>query len=478
MSLKQILPFLIGFLFLSACSSSNSRPIREAFSAFLKDKHEIVSFGSLDYQSILNKAEYSKIPKVGKLIKERLGDALQPSSPIYFAVSGPFDSNGNPGSTVIFLDVKNQDTLEERLASSGLFIEQDGDLKFSLNDDLTIGMKNNLALVVIQGGDYDGKAVLKSIFQATEGEVSGGKTDELLQQKADVSVIANLENLYGTSNTSLRNLNQTKLNEIQKLVKDSYVHAQLNFERGRIVISSKNLFSKTLQKRMFLKEDPMATIRTKFASGKVRVGVSANLDVAKLEKYLDDFAPEFKQNLIQSKTEYALAAMVLGDSPLTKIFSGTAGLVVLGEPQLGMGGFVPEISYMVGIGKSGRPLFETWAAANSNGRMSVSVTDSEMKVHSSGVQAVSNQLVVPACGANFGKKGITGFIDFQGLDIESFGLPTAYKSLNVVQNITFTMTNEGAELVINTTNPKENILKQIIDLYTRDIEKMAGNLVL
>lgn len=476
MSLKQILPILAGFLFLVACSGNNDRPIKESVSAFMNDNESIIAFGSLNYNQILNKVEYKKIDKLGSLIEERLSDALNPESPIYFAMEGPFDRQGNPKSTYVFLDVQNKDTLEDRLASSGLFIEEAGEMKYSLNDDLSVGIKGNLAIVVIKNEDYDGKLMLESAFNKMKGEISGGKMDELLSKNNDIALNANLENLYGTSNTSLSKLSKPKQKELTEMVKDSYVHATLNFEQGKMVFKTENLFSAALQKRMFFKDDAKASVLSNLGKGKARIGIAASIDMKKAESFIDDFAADFKEKMINSDTKSALAVMVLGDGPLNKVFSGIAGLVLVGEPQLM--GFVPELNFTVGIGKEGKPLFEIWAASKSGGRFIYKITDKNLIGSSPSAGAGMSSLVIPNCAKDFGKKGISGFINFEGLDVESFYLPGAYKSINVIKNITFKVDNKGSELVINSTNPNQNILKQIIDLNTQDLKDMMGNMAI
>ena len=476
MSLKQILPILAGFLFLVACSGNTDRPIKESVSAFLNENESIIAFGSLNYSQILDKAEYKKIDKLGKLIEERLSDALNPKSPIYFAMEGPFDRKGNPRSTFVFLDVQNKDTLEDRLASSGLFIEEAGEMKYSVNDDLSIGIKGNLAIVVIKNEDYNGKLLLESAFNKAKGEVAVGKMDELLSKNNDITLNANLENLYGTSNTSLSKLSKPKQKELTEMVKDSYVHATLDFEKGKMVFKTENLFSTVLQKRMFFKDDANASVLSNLGKGKARIGIAASIDMKKAESFIDDFAADFKEKMINSDTKSALAVMLLGDGPLNKVFSGVAGLVLVGEPQ--MMGFVPELNFTVGIGKEGKPLFELWAASKSGGRFIYTITDKNLVGFSPSAGAGMSSLVIPSCGKEFGKKGISGFIDFQGLDVESFYLHGAYKSINVVKNITFKVDNKGSEIVINTTNPNQNILKQIIDLNTQDLKDMMGNMAI
>lgn len=477
MPLKQIMPFLLGFFLFIACSDKDGRPVNESVSAFINGNEKVISFGSVDYQTIMNKAEYKSIPKFGNIIEDemnKLGNSLNTETPVYYVLEGPMDNNGNPAATYAFFDVKNRDSLVERLGSSGLFVEDAGDMKYTTNGDVSIGAKGNLAILITKKEKYDAKASLEEAFKKAKGDVAGGKTDKLLAKKGDITFNLILQNLYGTSNTDLAKLDESKQKELQAMMNDSYTHSSVSFEKGKMVFATENLFSDALQKRMFFKQDSQAKVLAKLGKGKARVGLTANIEMEKLENFIDDFAPEFKQEMISSRSETAIAVMLLGDNPLTKVFSGVAGLVVVGDPK--MGSFIPDVNFNVGIGKSGKSLFEIWAGNAASDQFVYKVTDTDLIGNSPNAGAGTTALTIPDCGKDFGKEGISGFIDFEGLNIESFGLPSAYKSVNLVKNITFKYNNKGGEFVINTINKDQNILKQLIDLYVKDIEKTVNNI--
>ena len=83
---------------------------------------------------------------------------------------------------------------------------------------------------------------------------------------------------------------------------------------------------------------------------------------------------------------------------------------------------------------------------------------------------------MPACAKDFGKGGITGFIDVKGLNVQAFGLPSQYNAINLIESITFEYNNKGGEFIINFTNKDQNVLKQTVDLYLKDIEKTINSL--
>lgn len=475
MSLKQLFPFFIGFFLLFSCSDKTSRPIDKAVSAFINGNDKAVSFGSVDFQKILDKAEYKSVPKVGKLIEERLGNVLNTKSSVYYVVEGPFDRNGNPSATYAFFDVANKDSLVELLGSSGLYMEESDEMKYNLNSDVSIGVKGDLAILITKKEDYDGKALLEAAFEKTTGDVSGGKTDQLLAKKNDINMNVFLQNLYGTSNTDLARLDEAKQKEIQAMMKDSYIHSSINFEKGQLVLKSENMFSDALQKRMFFKEDGQGAVVNKLGKGKACLGVAANFDMAKIESYIDDFAPKVKDKILNARTETSLAAMLLGDHPLTKVFSGVAGIVVVGDPR--MTGFTPEVNFNVGIGSEGKPFVNVAAGAMLK-RFNYVVTDTDLMASSPNAGAGQASLYIPECGKDFGREGITAFADLENMDMQSFGLPMKYKWVGLIKNVTFKMNNKRGELVVNALDPNRNILKQMVDLYVKDIEKQVGGMAI
>jgi hypothetical protein len=108
----------------------------------------------------------------------------------------------------------------------------------------------------------------------------------------------------------------------------------------------------------------------------------------------------------------------------------------------------------------------------------------KVEINNRGLSAFSNAEYVPAPGQkiripkgceNFGKKGITGFINLEDVDMESFGLMEEEKILNVIKYVTFEMDDKGATIRIQARDGKENILKQAAELMVKELEmKISG----
>lgn len=474
MSLKSIVPFVLGFLMLAACSGKSKSDLEASVSAFMNKNEKVIMFGKVDYFTILEKAEYKNVPKLGKLLGtelDRLDNSLNTKTPVYFALEGTLGVGQEPSTVYAFLDVKNRDSLADRLSSSGLFVEEINGMKYSAEGDMSIGIKENLAILIVKNEKYDGKALLKEAFQQTKGNVAGGKIDQLLATEGDIVMSTIMQNMY-TANSMTGKMDATKQKEWKAMLNDSYTNTTLNFEKGKITFKTESMFSDAMQKRMFFKEDKNAGVIKNLGKGYAKAGFAVNFDMAKFEKYLDDFAPEAKQAMLNSSSEATIAVMMLGDNPLTKLFSGVAGMVLVGEP--GVASFIPEINFNVGIGKEGKALFET-AMLEAGDKMEYKITDTDLIGKTPNAGGTATKLTLPDCAKDFGKEGVTGFVDFQALNVKGFGLPMQFNALNLIQNITFKANNKNGEFVINFINKDQNVLKQIVDLYAKEMEMLVGN---
>jgi hypothetical protein len=349
-------------------------------------------------------------------------------------------------------------------------------MKFTQDNDVSIGVKEHLAIFITQKGSYDGKVALKEAFDKTEQELSEGKVEKILKQKGDILQGVSFQNLYATSNTSLEELPPAKKKQFEALVNDSYIQSRISFEQGQAVFESENLFSKELMDRMFFKEDPGASILAKLGKGNARLGVAMHMDMNKMESFLDDFAPGFKRDLSRMSFQMQLIMSSLGDKPLTNLLNGQLGLIMTGDMSRD-GSLVPDANIYIGLGNKGKDVSEALSAflpQDGLYGMHVSITDKEVYISSG--KAAGKELSIPAFAAEFGKKGVTAFVNFDGMDMESLGLRNESKALYAFQNIWITVDNQGSKMIIKGKNQQENILKQVVNVYVKDLERSIGNI--
>jgi hypothetical protein len=449
----------------------------------MKDNKNVILFGKIDFKQLLEKADYKNIPKLSVLLKSEMSQfekAIDLKQNIHFALEGPFDQEGNPSKVIAFVRVLNSDSLASKISSLGLMMEKDGDMKFTQDNDLSIGVKQNIAIFISKKSSktnkFDGKKELIEAFEKSKNDLSEGKIDKILAQKSDITLAVNMQNLYGNL-SGISKMPENKEKEFKALMKDSYLQSTISFDNGEAVVKTQNLFSNKLMNRMFLKEDPNATLISKLGKGNARLGVAMNFDMQKLESFLDDFAPQFMGSLVQNNFQLQMASSVLGDKPLSNLMNGMIGILVIGD-MINSGSFVPEANIYMGFGNKGKQVSEMLSSLlpKDSDIFGMKYTINEKEITVSSGKSKSTSLIIPSFANSFGKKGITAFMNFDGLDTKSLDLDDEMKFIYSIKNITISVDNRGAEVIIKGKNSSQNILKQMLDVYLKDIEKTLGEI--
>jgi hypothetical protein len=93
------IPILL--ILLLSCSKEEEKDINiQSFAlSFFADNDKIASFGSIEFMSILNKMNYKDFPKLGLIVRNQIANfekGINFNEKIYFALEGPFDSDGIP----------------------------------------------------------------------------------------------------------------------------------------------------------------------------------------------------------------------------------------------------------------------------------------------------------------------------------------------------------------------------------------------
>lgn len=489
MKIQSFLVTLVAAMLLLSCSDDlTNRSASDATSAYLKDNQNAVMFGRIDLKTIFEKAEYKSIPKLSVLLIDQMKQLEQGADleqGIHYVVEGPFASDGTPANVIAFIKVNNADSLSSKIVGFGHPMQEDGDMEYTQDNDVSIGIQEGLAVVISRKAPYDGKAELLKVFEKCQGELSTGKVAEILKEKGDLTLGMSLENLYMSSNTDLSSLSKAKKQEIEAMVKDSYVKGSVSFEEGKAVFESHNLFSSSLMSRIFLKEDPSAEILNKLGKGNAYLGLAMNFDVEKIENFLDDFAPNVKKDLMRgSNFMFQMLLAGMGNKPVTNLWNGELGLVAVGNLNSD-GSLIPEFNLYMGMGKQGKsfselirsylelPASNTDTYSNYMGMM-VKANEKELMAYSVKGSTGQTELVIPPFASGFGKKGFTSYINFEGMNLESLGLGMQGKAIYAFKNIYMEADQNGTKMIITAKKPTGNILKQIVDIYVKDIENTVG----
>jgi len=479
-SIFKISSAAILFVFLTACGSSNSGTAKDAISAFLGQNENIIAFGNADLKNVLNKADYKNIPKLGKLLGGEfatLEKVIDFNFPVYYAVEGPLDLNGNPSATYAFITLKDNEKFISELTTRGFDVDKTGELSYSEDGDFAIGIKNNIAIVVVQNKEFDLEKLMLATFEKAESSLSGGKTDEILSQTGDLVLGMNVASLYSTSNSDLAKLSGDKQKNLKELVKDSYIQTIVKFENGAAIIETKNYFSDALMSKMFFNADGKAPIIKKLGKGNARVGFSTNIDMKKLQSLIDEYSPETIDNLASTMGGPAQFVFATAGSDLSKLFSGKIGAVMVGD--LGENGsMIPAFNVFLGLSTQGRELGEMGAEMIPN--VAVSKVDADgLVIYSNSLNASDNGgIKIPAGCENFGKAGINAFVTLDGVNFDDFDLEGEANVIRVIKYITFEYNNEGGRIYIKAKEGKENILKQAMKVMVKELESEINNIAI
>lgn len=483
MSFKKF--FLIAFVALSivSCGSDNiNSDLKTAVSSFINANDKTVAFGSAEIKTILNKTDYQSNSKLAVLLGteiNKVNSVLDLETPVYFVAEGPLKEDGSPEAMHLFIKVKSMDSLRTELESRSFDLNKAGKIDYTEDGDFVLGIKDNVAIVSIIGGDYDAKKVVNDNFKMADGDVSGGSIDEILANESDLVFGVHLENLYATSNTDLQKLDKKTQQEIKDMMKASFVSTSFKFEEGSAVMETKNYFSDALKAKMFMNGDANAPIVKKLGKGNPRFGLSINMDVKKMQSFLDEFSPDATKELAKAMGGPAqMALMAAGSDGLSGLFTGKIGAYAFAEQD--DFGTTTDFNFFVGLTSRGQALGEM-------AQEMLSYTMKEVKVDKDGLYgytnldnapASSSKLKLPEGCENFGKSGISFFANLDGLDFDEFDLEGEENLIRVVKYVTFDYNNDGGKLVVKAKKGNENILKQALDVVLEELMSQIGNMAI
>lgn len=480
MRLKNLIIVAGATVVLSSCSSGpETREMKDYVSAFVNEDEAVVSFGNMEVKSILKKTGYEKVDMFKAVLDEelnRIDKVMNVDESIFYAMEGPFDNDGAPAVTYLFIKVKDENGLKADLTKRGYDVNQDKDLYYTEDGDFALGFRKDLAIAMIKGGDYDAKKDLKAAFDKTQEDMDEKHVTDILSQKGDLVVGMDIEALYSTSSTDLSKLNEEKQKEIKESVAESYVQTVFKFENGAAIVETKNLFSDKLKEMMFFKEDANASILKNLGTGEPRAGFAVNLDVNKLQQFLDNYSPQTMKELGElTGGGMTYMMMASGSKGLSNLINGKMGAVAYFDGA----SREPYLNVYLGFGPNGEGLGMMAKEFLAKGDATVEIDKNGLSFYSKAENApiAGQKLNLPQGCENFGKSGIFAFLNLDGIDPQVLDeLEDGQKLLKVVKYATFEYNADGGRLYIKAKNGQENVLKQSLDVVLEDLMMQMGGM--
>jgi hypothetical protein len=474
--LKNLLPFLlVTFLFTACSGDKDNRSVEEYASGFVNSNEKVVLYGSIDLKSILTKADYASVPKFGGIIKGELKNiesGLNLDKGVYFALEGPFVAK-NTGTVYLFMEVKNADSLKQQLTQRGYDLDNANDIDYFRSGDVAFGLKGKLALMMVKSGDFDTKDQISTAIKHAGGDLLEGTAASLLVAKSDISFNVHMYNNFKVNSEQFGTLSKDKMKQMEEMMKGSFGQANVFFEDGQLRIAMKNYLSANLKKRMMMMSDNRATIRETIGQGEPRIAISTNLDMAKLQTWMDDYAPGAMDKLMEAVPQLQMAMMMAGGK-LSNLLDGKMGFAMYGEPKAGA--MVPDFSFYVGFGPQGKSLAELAQNFLSGGTMKLAITDKGVQGTSSDAykSVAGNPISVPRGCETFGKTAFSGYANLEGMDTKAFEFKGGAKMIELVKYLNFSFDTEGGEILMKLKEDNTNVLKQASKFMVTEFESQIG----
>jgi hypothetical protein len=475
--MKKLLfsPFLLLLLF--SCNSNKNRTISEDVSAFIENNSTIAYFGYVDVKSILDKAEYQSIEKFGSEIAKEVGvfeKLISKDQPIYFAMEGTTDLKEGVPTVYAFAEVNNRDSLVANIQKKGFDMDKADDFDLHESGDVAFAVSDKRIVFVTKPGLTEGKTVIKKAFEGLNGECPDNKVKEILSQKGDVVLGTDLEATYSGLDKIIQ-MDESKKSELKKMTENSYSQAVLTFESGAINLNMKNFLSNEL-KAYFGMGVNADNVVSKLGSGPVQAAFVMNADMKKIQSFLDRFAPNLMEKVGENaggEAQFAIA--MLGDEGLAGLFSGKLGIALMGTPD-NSGAFKPEFNFYVELGNTVLPMVKGMADGLGANMAKFEMNGTKINGFTSpGYLPGNGGLKLPNGCENFGRKPISGFVNFDGLDMSSFDLEGNERYVKLFRYLTIEMDGDGGTIHFEAKNKQKNILKVIVDEASQDIKERVNS---
>ena len=489
--------FLMKYLFipillilLLSCSKEEEKDINiQSFAlSFFANNDKIASFGSIEFMSILNKMNYKDFPKLGLIVQNQIANfekGINFNEKIYFALEGPFDSDGIPKNTFIIIDLLDQDHVIKSIKKLGFELKEKNGIKY-FNDNQQIIAIQNKKLVAVFSSDSKGLLEITSnCFKSAYKLKTDNGIKKCLTESKDLSMNFDLEGLYKTSNTDLNKLSSKDISLFKKAVKNSYSSVNVAFETGGFNIFLKNHFSKEMENNLDIFNVPNGNYISDLGSSEPKLGLFLDLNLNKVKSTLLKFSPNKKR--VRDLFEQEILFGITPNYLLENMLNGTIGIYAYME-NIDFGltpdkfGSIPELNFKIGIPKNNKQYIEGFSGLFLQNMADYKVTDNY--IYGCSNKANSNTKGAAKLKSEnklFGKKAISGFVNLKGINTSELSPDYlgnyAYVFINTVENVFFEYDINGGIIKVKTNKPNENSLITLKDFAIKYISKQIQSII-
>jgi len=456
---------------ITACTEeTNKRSLDEKFTAYSNQNTSVIFSGKINLKAILENSDYRHIPKINKLISSELrafSSGIAIDSGLYFSVEELFQSTGLPSTLRVFATIKNKDSIVAKIASLGLLLEHTKALDYAIGPKFSIGIQEDIFILsyqenrTITAHDFN-----KLFLQLNKQIVSTSKSST--PEVAPIQFTTHIHHLYSLYEKNISSsLSAIQHKELQTLLKDASLTSTFTFESGGITIDTKHRFSTALKKRLFFNETSRNT-NSRLTSGKPTAGLSVHFHPLKIQTLIEDFYPDFFQQLASMHGNIALGMMALGNKPITNLFGGELAFMYFGNSD--------SHSIYLSLGEQGKSISElTRSFFATNPFYQLTIHENEIRATSKNHISDNQQLGIPPFANDFGTHGIDFFIDISHYASSQPYVTKDFPFLEAIAWVKLSVNNESSRIRIQGKDSKIGILKQIANVYLNKLNIALGN---
>lgn len=468
---------LLSFLFLQSCSKSETLSVTESLASYVENEESVLVFGSVDLMSVLDKADYSNVPKFGPIVQTVVKDfesSLNLKAGLFYALQPDEVEGFEKGVVICFIEVNHPDSLAAMALEQGYDVEESGDLRYFRDNDVSLCLKDKLAAILVKNGDFDEKIVLADIMEKSQKGTDNKELLKLSQLKGELHVAYMMERTV-TINAASGVISPDKLKQLKELQKDSYQEMTLYAEEGQIRIAMEGIFNSELKKRLPFKQDKSAEIRKKLGSGKPIAGFALNMDTRKMQSFFEDFSPvDMKEFTASLGGPFQLMMMIAGGK-VSNVIDGQLGAVAYSNSFMGFGGQM-DLNAYAQFGPNGEAV-ANMATSGVGEELKLKIDKEALYLSTSGkFDPDGKGIEVPQGCESFGKHGLTFFANMEAMDMTSFELEGGAKLLYLVKYINAYFDADQGEILIKLKKNNPNALKQVSAFMLEEFASQISNI--
>lgn len=350
---------VLAVLIFASCETTKERQtLSDAFSRYLTASEATIAFGKVDFIQLMEKSDLKESALFGKLVSEELSEiekAIDLKEQLFFALDGPFYNYFTSNRFVLFLAVKDKESLQKYLKKAGYLVkETDSGLSFVEEMGVAIGFDDNLLLVFNDNQSDEIINELESTFKLVLSPKSPIADKYQLAGNEDFFIASNLEYLYSTSNTDLNQLPEQAQEKLNELTDGSFIKMSLTFGDGEILIAADYLFNDALKEWMFFNRevdaDWIGKQNVQVADSEPWMIGNIQLDLNRLNAMMKDLNMDLFDELIRELGTASLFVKGIAKNGLSDLVNGQIGWSAYNSEAFINNGNIEDMNVYLGVG--------------------------------------------------------------------------------------------------------------------------------